>query len=117
MFQVLVQNGGTGRDLSGEVTGAANIFAHLGLTLNLRPPTTNGAINSSADRVEQNHKQNNEMHLSKEHVVEVKEEDERRTSLEVCILCELLENITLFVGFIFLKFNFITNSSLSFSGM
>ena len=81
MFQALVQNGGTGRDLGSEVTGAANIFAHLGLTLNLRPPTSNGAINTGTDGVD--YKQSNAMHLSKEHVVEVKEEDERRTSPEV----------------------------------
>ncbi|XP_052133591.1 adenomatous polyposis coli protein isoform X3 [Frankliniella occidentalis] len=80
--QVLVQNGRTGGDLSSEVTSAANIFAHLGLALNLRPSSMNGAINTGNERLEI--KQNNTMHLSKEHVVEVKEEDERRTSPEAC---------------------------------
>ncbi|XP_034234963.1 adenomatous polyposis coli protein-like isoform X3 [Thrips palmi] len=74
--KVLVQNGGTGGDLGSEVTGAANIFAQLGLALNLRPTSLNGANTGTEN------KQSNTMHLSKEHVVEVKEEDERRTSPE-----------------------------------
>lgn len=79
MLQVLVQNGGTGGELSGEVTGAANIFAQLGIALNLRAPPMNGAVNKCPGKVENNIT----MHLSKEHVVEVKEEDEQRTSPEV----------------------------------
>lgn len=76
---VLVQNGDTGGRLGSEVTAAANIFAQLGLSLNLRPPSMNGAPNTGTGRAE-----SNTMHLSKEHVVEVKEEDERRTSPETC---------------------------------
>lgn len=77
---VLVQNGGTGSDLGSEVTGAANIFAQLGLALNLRAST--GTVNGASTGTEK--KPSNTMHLSKEHVVEVKEEDERRTSPEAC---------------------------------
>lgn len=72
-----MQHGGTRGDVSSEVTVAANIFAQLGLSLNLRPPSVNGA-NTGTENI-----QSNTMHLSKEHVVEVKEEDERRTSPDV----------------------------------
>ncbi|KAK3907501.1 Adenomatous polyposis coli protein [Frankliniella fusca] len=44
----------------------------------------NGAVNTAASNERLENKHNNTMHLSKEHVVEVKEEDERRTSPDAC---------------------------------